>query len=73
MGLFLVSNWEKKKENYLKLIFYYDISETSLMEDFKFQFENNIKPLYIKEGKTLEVEYIKKGKKRNKKKNKKFK
>ena len=43
------------------------------MEDFKFQFENNIKPLYIKEGKTLEVEYIKKGKKRNKKKNKKFK
>lgn len=55
---------ESKKENFLKIIFYYDKSETGLMEDFQFQFENNIKPLYTKEGKTLEVEYIKKGKKK---------
>ena len=42
------------------------------MEHFKFQFENNIIPLYIKAGKTLEVEFIKKGTKGNKKKDKVF-
>ena len=51
---------ESKKENSLKIIFYYDKSDKSLMEQFQFQFENNTKKVYTKEGKTLEVEYIKK-------------